>query len=322
MPEGAPAEARPLAWGFTALAILAFSLIVLGALVRANGAGLACPDWPLCFGELVPSFDFRIALEWGHRLLAGGLSLGLAGLSVFVWLRPRAGAVVRRTLLLAWLLLLVQVGLGGLTVLLKIAPWTVTAHLLVGHALCLTLLWASRSLFSQGSQGPHDGGGGERAEAPGAVVYGLASLCVVLLAAQLVIGGMVASHAAGLACASFPTCDGRELVPTWSGLVGLHVLHRTVGLTIPLGYFALFWTVRRDIRLAPLARLGSHLVVLQVILGILNVLLRLPVEITALHSAAAAGIVLVTGLLVREILAASAPEPQTDRAVQGPVGVP
>ena len=68
--------ARGLARGFAALSAITFCLIVFGATVRANNAGLACPDWPLCFGEVVPRFDAKIALEWGHRLLAGLVTLG------------------------------------------------------------------------------------------------------------------------------------------------------------------------------------------------------------------------------------------------------
>ena len=62
-----------MAYGFVGLAAVTYVLIVLGALVRAHGAGLSCPDWPLCFGEVIPEFDFKIAFEWGHRVLAGSV---------------------------------------------------------------------------------------------------------------------------------------------------------------------------------------------------------------------------------------------------------
>ena len=55
--------ARWLAWGFVALVALTTALIVLGALVRAHGAGLACPDWPQCFGVWIPHFDLQMGVR-------------------------------------------------------------------------------------------------------------------------------------------------------------------------------------------------------------------------------------------------------------------
>ena len=78
------ARARALARAYAALSGVTTCLIVLGALVRANGAGLACPDWPLCFGEAIPRFDVKIGFEVGHRYLAGLMSLGFVTLAVVV----------------------------------------------------------------------------------------------------------------------------------------------------------------------------------------------------------------------------------------------
>ncbi|MBD5656989.1 MAG: COX15/CtaA family protein, partial [Candidatus Eremiobacteraeota bacterium] len=53
-----------------ASALLAFAIAVLGSWVRINNAGLTCPDWPLCHGQLVPALNGGVVLEWSHRLVA------------------------------------------------------------------------------------------------------------------------------------------------------------------------------------------------------------------------------------------------------------
>ena len=281
---------RRLAAGFGALHAATWLLIVVGALVRAHGAGLACPDWPLCFGELIPRFDLKVAFEWGHRLLAGSVSIGLLLLTILA----RRVARVRPNLVVLWALLAVQVTFGGLTVLLQLQPWTVTVHLLLGNSLAAALLWTAadlRELDRPSSRGPLPAGA--RA----------AALCVfAAVVLQMALGGLVSSHSAGLACASFPTCDGESFAPALSGLVGIHVLHRGNAVLL-LGVLAwLIWTARREPRLGALARGTTHLVGVQVVLGVLNVLLHLPIELTALHSAVAAAIAMLCALMLREVV--------------------
>jgi cytochrome c oxidase assembly protein subunit 15 len=285
---------RPLAAGFAALAAATWLLIVVGALVRANGAGLACPDWPLCFGELVPRFDVKVAFEWGHRALAGAISLGLAALSLVARNVPG----MRARLALLWLLLGTQVVFGGLTVLLQLAPWTVTVHLLLGNTFCAALLWTAADLREAGRQTQR----GPLSHA----VRALASATLILIAVQVALGGLVSSHAAGLACATFPTCDGRSFVPTLHGQVGIHVLHRATAFALLGAIGWLVWAARHEPRLGALARGSARLVLLQIVLGVINVLLRLPPEITALHSALAAVLVLHSALMLREVVLARA----------------
>jgi cytochrome c oxidase assembly protein subunit 15 len=285
--------ARGLGFGFAALSAATFGLIVLGALVRAHGAGLACPDWPLCFGRFVPAFDLRTAFEWSHRVVAGSVALGLAGLTALLWRRTELRSRVGRVLALAWLLLAVQVGLGGLTVILLLAPWTVTAHLLTGTSFCALLVWIARDLLEWGRELP-------RFAVPRPILV-WSALTTAALLLQLVLGGMVSSQAAGLACASFPTCDGQSYVPTLQGLVGLHVWHRLNGLAL-LGFAVGLSLVARGAgRIGLLAWTLLRLLIFQIGVGFLNVLMRLPVELTGLHTAFAAALVLLMALVLREL---------------------
>ncbi len=281
-----------LSRGFVALAAATLALMTLGAVVRAEGAGLACPDWPLCFGQAIPTFNFQIALEWGHRVLAGGVSFGLAVLTALLLRDPGLRAHRGRALAVAWILLGVQVVLGGLTVLLHLAPWTVTAHLLVGSTLCGALLWIARDL-AEGAPAP------DAQPLPTGASVLIVGTAVVLFV-QILLGGLVSSQAAGLACAHFPTCDGREYVPSLTGLVGIHVLHRIGACAVLLAFAALVLQTRRLGRVGAVSRFGLRIVIVQFALGAANVVTRLPVELTALHTALAAALFLVTTLLVRD----------------------
>lgn len=287
-------SAEPLALGFFLLAGVTYVLIVLGALVRAHGAGLACPDWPLCFGEVIPQFDFKIAFEWGHRALAGSVGLiflALAGLTLRL---PRIGARMRGGLLAAAVILAIQIVLGGLTVLELLASWTVTSHLVTGNAFALSLVLLGRRLSRLASDG-------RRVATASPVQRGLVSLAAALLALQIVLGGLVSSRYAGLVCPDWPTCMNGEFFPTWAGVQGLHLLHRSVGYSVAAAILAAAWVARDHAGSRRWLAIASVFVVAQVVVGIANVLLRVPVEVTALHSALAAGLVCTLGVALREV---------------------
>jgi cytochrome c oxidase assembly protein subunit 15 len=289
------ARQRQLAIGFAVLAGLTLCLIIVGALVRAHDAGLACPDWPLCTGKLVPEFDLKIAFEWGHRLFAGLVSLGLLGLSVLVLRDATLRARMRVRLVLAWGVLGTQVIFGALTVWLLLAPWTVSMHLILGNTFCVILLWISRDL----AEDFHSPVPERPVPSPVGALVCLGGLSLVL---QIVLGGLVSSHYAGLACADFPTCDGQHFVPTLQGALGFHVLHRLNGYLLVVVFSLLAFSTRETGRLGRLAALACGLVWLQVAIGVTNVLLRLPYAVTGLHTGVAAAIVLTTALTVREFI--------------------
>jgi len=305
--------AKKLALGFALLVALTSGLIVLGALVRAHGAGLACPDWPLCFGRLLPEMNFEVAFEFGHRAMAGGVSLIFAALMVRSWrLRP-----LRPLLALAAALLALQIVLGALTVWQLLAAWTVTSHLLTGNAFNAVCLWlmlrlrelgASSAALQANAAAESQANAAKSARPAGAAAVN-ASLrgwiigASAFLLLQVVLGGLVSSNYAGLACPEWPACRGGEWFPTFAGGVGLQLLHRLNGYALCAALAAAALCARQT-RLAKLSQLALALVLVQLAVGVANVLLEIPVELTALHSALAAALVLAQFALLREALRA------------------
>lgn len=277
---------------FVALAAVTWVLLVFGASVRVHGAGLACPDWPLCFGELVPQLDFGIVLEWGHRALAGTISLGFVAMGAYVLaradLRARAGVY----LYAAAATLAVQVVLGGLTVLETLAFWSVTLHLLAGNLFFVLL--ALTALALRGSPAP--------VQRITRATRGLSVALVFALVLQMGLGGLVSSNFAGLACTEWPTCNAGLWFPAFDGAIGLQIAHRLGAYTL-LALAVAFYVAARPVPgLRWNAGVLLGLVLLQAGLGITNVWLRLPVEIAIAHSALADLIVLATTLSVHRAL--------------------
>lgn len=285
------AESRPRA-AFLARVCFAFNgailaNIALGALVRAHGAGLACPDWPLCFGEVIPRFDFKVAWEVSHRYVGWAFGATYLALGAAI-LRERAlRAAAGRIWGLGLALLLSQGLLGALTVWHLLASWSVTSHLIVGNVWNACVLWLGLTLRAHA-----------RGEAPAGATPGRTRLAVAVanlfLFFQVALGGMVSSRGAGLACSTWPSCYGDAWFPLWgfANPVGLHVHHRANGYLLAAAIAWMALAARGIPRLAQSARLALALVFVQMGLGIANVLLHLAVEITALHTAMAGALVL------------------------------
>ena len=279
-----PQRALRLATGFSGLVVLTTLLIVLGALVRAHGAGLACPDWPLCFGEAIPQFDVKVGFEWSHRVMAGSIGLIFLGLAIAIPSSPALRSAVGRTTVLTGGVLAVQILLGALTVWELLAQWTVTSHLLTGNLFNLLLLWLALSLRQIARPATHP--------KPDTFLRRGTWLVAFLLLVQMILGGLVSSGYAGLACPEWPTCNGGVWFPAWRGSVGIHLAHRMNGYLLLAALLGMAWRGRHRLVLRTRLCLAALLGVLQVGVGILNVLLGIPVEVTGLHSALAAGLVL------------------------------
>lgn len=285
---------RPLTRSLAVLIALTLGLIVLGASVRAHGAGLACPDWPRCFGVWVPVFDLRIGFEWTHRVVAASISLLFLGLGFVILREPGWRAAAGVPLAIAATLLAVQIVLGGFTVLLGLAPWTVTAHLVTGLSFASALLWTRQVLHE--TEVPR-----LRPALPTRARRALLA-ALGLFVLQIVLGGLVSSRYAGLDCPEWPACRDGVWFPSLRGGVGLHLLHRTNAYLVVLAIgLALAWN-RRHRGVARPLRLALALALAQVGVGVANVLLDLHVAVTALHTGLAACIALSLVAALREAL--------------------
>jgi heme A synthase len=254
-----------LAW---AAVVAVFFLMTLGNVVSATGSGLACPDWPLCHGSIIPPLRADVLIEYGHRLAALAATVLIVATTVLTLRETRAPGLRR----LAWLLpalLAAQIALGGITVLLKLPHLISTAHLVNALLILAGLIVLARGL--RPSAPARAGGGDDR-------LRRLARVGLIVLLVQLALGGYVRHSGAGLACPDFPLCSG-DLLPTqW--LAGVHWVHRWLGVLL-LGLFIHVAVAGRTAA----TRLVGALAVLQVALGIAAVLLQLTPVVRAAHAA-------------------------------------
>jgi cytochrome c oxidase assembly protein subunit 15 len=236
--------------------------------------------------------------EMVHRYLAGFLVLLVVAINVLAWRDPgthRAGMRALAGLLLA--LILFQAALGMWTVTLKLKPIIVMAHLLGGLATFGLLLW----LAWRSGPRPAAAGPGPLASLRTLILAGLAVLIL-----QLALGGWTSANYAALACPDFPACQGqlwpatdfgeafvlwREIGVDYEGGVldlparaAIHLAHR-IGALVTLLVLGLL--AARLLRAPALRREGAVLAVLlgaQILLGIQNVVLHLPLPNAVAHN--------------------------------------
>jgi cytochrome c oxidase assembly protein subunit 15 len=172
------------------VACATFLLIIAGALVTSNDAGLSIPDWPTSFHTFkVPNLTGGIRYEWSHRAIAGSIICLTVSIAIWTWITDR-----RRWM--KWLgvaalsTILAQAVLGGLTVLLLQPPWVSSAHAAVGQtffciAVCIAMFTGRRWVEEE-----------PRVELdmrrPSLLT--LAGLSIVMMYVQLILGAMFRHH--------------------------------------------------------------------------------------------------------------------------------
>lgn len=299
--------------------VIAFCVIILGAWVRLSHAGLGCPDWPGCYGQLTwpeaaqeiesanqafPDRPFEAGKAWRemvHRYLAGTLMLLVFAIAWKSWRDPHTTRGFKLMAMALVILIIFQALLGMWTVTLKLKPIIVMAHLLGGLTSFSLLLWL---MFNSRWR---------NVDKPSIAVRrmkGPIITAIIILSIQIALGGWTSANYAALACPDVPMCMGqwipetnfpeafvlwREIGVNYEGgvldhpsRVAIHLTHR-VGAIVT---FLVLLTLALRLFKIPKLRAGGQLLMLLVItqftLGVLNVVLFLPLVNAVAHNAGAA----------------------------------
>ncbi|QDP02602.1 COX15/CtaA family protein [Thalassotalea sp. PS06] len=301
--------------------ILALGVISLGAYTRLTDAGLGCPDWPGCYGLIdVPKTQEQIIKaemafperpvephkawnEMIHRYFAGTLGLLIGLIFILSFKNREQGGPLYLPLIMLGVVIF-QAALGAWTVTLKLMPIIVMGHLLGGFlTLCLLYLLLLRISKVRGSSN----------DAALAKYTPFAFIGIVILGLQIALGGWTSSNYAALVCQELPVChdgwmeqltfsESFQLIPpereTYEfGYLGaaervtIHAMHR-IGAMITFFYLAwlaltLFFKAQSATMKKASLIMGGILLI-QVALGVSNVVFSLPLAVAVAHNVVAA----------------------------------
>ena len=298
-----------------------FTLIVisLGAWVRLTDAGLGCPDWPGCYGllttpdtvdelakarEYYPNADIDVGKAWRemlHRYMAG-----LLGLYVFfiTYISIKYSKRSYTLPVLISILIIIQAIMGMLTVTMLVKPTIVTTHLFFGM-LTATLLIINSLKYSNISMS---------SEKIPAIALIVITITWVFLIIQILLGGWTSTNYASLACTDFPKCLDqwypKEMIfneafnvinlpdvnyeggiLAYGAKVAIHYSHRITALILTFVFISALYVVFKLNKHSLLKKLMSISIIffiLQIILGISNVVYSLPLNIAVWHTMNAA----------------------------------
>ncbi len=250
-------------------AVSTFLLLVVGGIVHATDSGLACPDWPQCFGSFFPPMVGKVFYEHGHRIFATLVGNFTILEVILCWRAFKPGHLARSLSTGALALVIFQGILGGMTVRMQLPDAVSTAHLAMAMAFFSLQLWivfATRAPVA------------DRAVSPRlSRAIGIAAAATYL---QIVLGALVRHTDAGLSCTSMIGCARSD----WRIL--LQMGHRAgavlvAALVIAISISALRAPGNRTVR--ALALVAPGLVVVQAFLGFMSVLAALEVVVVTAH---------------------------------------
>lgn len=277
-------------------------LLYLGSVVHATESSLACPDWPTCFGTMVPEMTGGVFWEHLHRLVAGGLLLMWALATWLAYRETGARSAVFKASLAGVGLLLVQSLFGGLTVIYRLPDLVSTTHLALALSfltLAVVLASATGRTGDDGFAEAVTGAAGFAAESPRVEGRSLRTWAIAaagLVFVQCVLGGLVRHMDAGMACPDAPLCLGQVVPPLVNAPIAVHFFHRVLALIVAIAVCAFAYRLYGSALPGRVRRWGpvaAGLVLTQVGLGFASVLTVLAVLPVSLHTLVAASLLAV-----------------------------
>ena len=300
-------------------AALTLVVISLGAWVRLTDAGLGCPDWPGCYGLLTtpdtvdelakakenyPNASIDVGKAWRemlHRYVAGILGLYVFFITYISIKYSKQNYILPVSISI---LIVIQAVMGMLTVTMLVKPTVVTTHLFFGM-LTATLLFINGLKYS-----------GLNLLQDKLPVYAISAIVLtwVLLVIQILLGGWTSTNYASLACTDFPKCLDqwypKEMVfdkafnifnlpdinyeggfLAYGAKVAVHYIHRVTALVLSISFLltlVIIFKLKNHAFLKKIISFSLVFFVLQIILGISNVIYSLPLNIAVWHTMNAA----------------------------------